>query len=154
FDEPTEMFSETSGTLSVPFARGLGATSTEAQERIARHMLAAQNEQFRHDMSTQVFQTILAYLNTVAAQDNVSLLQESATRQHGILEVAQGQVTAGDLPGVDLNRARASAASVAQALNAGQASLLEARVALARTIGVDLDSLEAAPQATETFANA
>jgi outer membrane protein TolC len=154
FDEPTEMFTETSGTVTIPFQRGLGATSTEAQERIARHLLASQRQQLRHDISTQVFQTVLAYLNAIAAQDNVTLLEESATRQQRILDLAQGQVTAGDLPQVDLNRARASAASVAGALNAARASLLEARVSLARTIGVDLDTLDAAPQPSETFANA
>jgi outer membrane protein TolC len=150
-ETPPEFYATGSVTLNVPLLRGRGSTETAAPERVAEHLLAGQREQLRHDVSEDVFQTVVSYLNLVAAQDTLTLIQESAARQQRLLDLTQRLVTIGDVAQVELGRIRARQASVASGVSQARAAVLAARLALARTIGVDLDSLDVAPLATEMF---
>jgi outer membrane protein TolC len=152
FDIPAQFRSSTSLTVNVPLARGRGAVSTAAPERVSNALLRGQREQVRHDVSEEVFRTVLSYLNLIAAQDTLALLEESAARQQRLLELSEQQVNSGDLARVELGRVQARAASVGASVAKARAAVQSARVALAEAIGVDVDSLAGAPIATETFA--
>jgi outer membrane protein TolC len=151
FDQPIEFYSSVSGSLTVPLLRGRGTFTADVAERSAKRILESQREQFRQDTSEQVFQTILSYLNVVAAQDTLTLLNESAARQQRLLDLTQGLITAGDVPQVELGRVQARAASVLQSVTQARAAVMDARVSLAQAMGVNLDSVAAAPVPAEKF---
>ena len=152
FDTPPQFYSSAAGTLTVPLGRGRGSVATAASERAARRIVEGEREQFRYDVSEEVFRTVLAYLNLVAAQQTVEQLEASAGRQQRILELSEARVKAGDLAQADLARVRASAAGTDGSLAQARAALVSARIALAEQIGLRVESLGDAPLAADAFA--
>jgi outer membrane protein TolC len=154
FETPPQFFSSATGTLTVPLGRGRGKAATAASETAASRIAEGEREQFRHDVAEEVFRTVLSYLDLVAAQETVTRLEESTTRQQQILNLSQARVNAGDLAQADLARTRASVAGVAGSLAQARAALVSARVALAEQIGVRIDDLQGAPLAAQRFTDA
>lgn len=152
FETPPQFFSSASATLTVPLARGRGSDGTAASERAARSLSEGEREQFLHDVSEEVFRTVLSYLNLVAAQETVRQLEASAGRQQQILNLSQGLVNAGDLAQADLARVRAAAAGVDGSLAQARGALVAARMALADQMGVHVATLQTAPLAAQAFA--
>lgn len=148
---PPQFFSSVWGTVTLPIGRGRGSSGTAAPERSSQHIAASEEEQLRHVASEEVFRTVLSYLDLIAAQERLKLLEGSAARQQQILKLSQARVNAGELAQSELGRVQARAASVDSSLALARAELVSARVALAETIGVSADSVEAAPVATEMF---
>jgi outer membrane protein TolC len=89
---------------------------------------------------------------SVSAQETLRTLVESQARQQRIVDLTQAGVTAGDLPRVEVTRARARAERVNTAVSDARAAVVAARVGLADTVGVSLDDLAGAPQAADAFA--
>lgn len=152
FETPPQFFSSATGTLTVPLGRGRGSAATAASERAAAESVVGEREQFRHNVSEEVFRTVLSYLNLVAAQETVRQLEASQGRQQQILTLSQARVNAGELAQADLARVRASVASVDSSLAQARTSLITARVALAEQMGVRVEDLQAAPLAAQNFA--
>jgi len=150
-ETPPQFFSSASGSLTVPLGRGRGGAATAASERAAARMVEAERAQFRHLVSEEVFRTVLAYLNVVAAQETVAQLEASAGRHQKILELSEARVKAGELAQADLARVRAGAAAVESSLAQARAALVTARAALADQMGVRVESLGALPLAAEGF---
>jgi outer membrane protein TolC len=153
-DTPPQFFTTFNGTLTLPLGRGRGAKATAASERAARSLVAGEEEQLRHATSEEVFRTVLGYLDVIAAQQRVQTVEASLARQREILRLSQLRVNAGQIAGVELERVRAREATVLGQLARAQADLNSARVSLADTIGVTVDSIEAAPLPSEAFATA
>jgi len=148
---PPQFYSSVSGTFTLPLARGRGRTSVAAPEEASVQILAAEQDQFRHDISADVFRTVLAYLNLVAAQETERLLRESEARQQQIIDVTRQQVTGGTIPGFEVERAQARAAIVASQAAEARTAIGDARIALAEAMGVTVESIEGAPLAGEGF---
>lgn len=153
FDTPPQFYSSATGTLTVPLGRGRGSAATAASERAAQQIVAGEREQFRHNVAEEVFRTVLAYLNLVAAQQTVTELEASAARQQQILNLSEARVKAGELAQADLARVRASAAAVDGSLAQARAAVVTARVALAEQMGVRVEDLNDAPLAAADFAS-
>ena len=151
-ETPPQFFSQASGSVTVPLGRGRGGAATAANARAAERMVEAEREQFRHLVAEEVFRTVLAYLNVVAAEQTVAQLEESLTRQQQILTLSEGQVTAGELAQADLARVRASSFAIESSLAQARSALLTARLGLADQIGLEVTSLDDAPVAAEGFA--
>ncbi|HSF99994.1 MAG TPA: TolC family protein [Vicinamibacterales bacterium] len=151
---PTQFYSSASLTLNVPLLRGLGRAATGAPERASEYIERAEQNQLRHAVTESVFRTVLAYLNLVAAQDTVRLLDESSARQDRILALTRQRVASGDVAGVEVSRVQARVASVASALARARAAVDDARVALAESMGVRVESLAALPTAGDGFSTA
>jgi outer membrane protein TolC len=139
--------------LTAPIARGGGRRTVEAPEQAAALDLRSESERIRHTISESTFTTVLAYLNLVAAQERLRYLEESAARQGQVLSATQQLVTAGDQPQAELGRARARSADAAAAVADGQLAVLEARVALADAIGVNVATIDNLPMAQGGFAD-
>ena len=150
---PPQFFSSAWGTLTMPVLRGRGA-ATAAPERAARALAESEDAQLRHTASEAAFRAVLSYLDVIAAQERVRVLEGSAGRQQQLLEASKQRVTAGELAQAELARVQARAARVAGSLELARTNLVTARVALAETIGVSIESVEAAPLASEAFAAA
>jgi outer membrane protein TolC len=153
FETPPQFFSSATGTLTMPLGRGRGSAATAASERAAAAIVAGEREQFRHNVSEEVFRTVLSYLNLVAAQETVTQVEASIGRQQQILNLSEARVKAGELAQADLARVRASAAGVDGSLAQARAALVTARIALAEQIGVRVEDLQAAPLAAQNFAS-
>ncbi|HEV3139054.1 MAG TPA: carboxypeptidase regulatory-like domain-containing protein, partial [Vicinamibacterales bacterium] len=121
--QPPQFASIASFTLNVPLGQGLGRTAVEAPVRSAQLMLEAGRNSLRHDATEQAFRTTLAYLNVVAAQETIAALQESAARQQRIVQLTDQGAQVGELPRVEIDRARARATRVDSALAAARAQL-------------------------------
>ena len=99
-------FNSFGGTWNQPLGRGRGATAAAAAERTAEPLITSEQEQLRHDVSAEVFRTVLSYLNLIGAQERLRVLEESRSRQTEIMRLSQQRVAAGD---VARNRAGARA---------------------------------------------
>lgn len=154
FETPPQFFSTASATLTMPLGRGRGRAGTASSETAALRLADGAREQFLHDVSSEVFRTVLSYLNLVAAQDTVRELEESSARQRRILELSQARVNAGELAQADLARVRASVAGIDGSLAQARTSLVTARVALADQMGVHITTLQGAPVAGQSFVDA
>ncbi len=139
-------------TVNVPLAKGRGRVSAGAPERFAELASRAQREQLRHVMNEQVFRTVLAYFNLVAAQDTLTLLEESLVRQEVLVDLTEQLFAAGDATLVEIGRVNARAAQRRGEVFDEELSVLAARIGLAQVIGLELNSLAEAPLAAETFA--
>ena len=151
-DVPHMFFSGFAGTWIQPLGRGRGAKGAAAAERAAQLFAVGEQEQLRHDTSEQVLRSVLAYLNLIGAQERVRLFEESLARHGDILRLTSQRVAAGDIAQVETERVRARETSVRSALSRAQTDLLHARLAVADTLGVAVNTVEAAPVATEPFA--
>jgi outer membrane protein len=136
----------------VPLGKGRGRPTVTAQERAAEITLRAQTDRLRHAASEQVFQTVLAYLNLVAAQQREQLIDQSVARQKQLAQVTGRLVTAEEVPKTELDKAAAHEARVESDLRAARLDVTSARFGLADTIGLDVDSMANAPLAAEAFA--
>ncbi len=138
-----------SASLTMPFFKGRGAVSVTAPERAARFAAEAGRERVRAVAAEEAFRTVLAYLALTAAEDTVALLEESAARQVSLADIAKRRVDAGEIPTMELNRARARAAAVGAALNGARSDLASARVGLVQSLGVDTAGVFVKPVAAE-----
>jgi outer membrane protein TolC len=150
---PPEFASGVQFTLAMPLGKGRGSTGLLAPERAANFMVLGQRENVRHSATEEAFRTSLAYLNVVAAQQTLAVLQESQTRQQRLVQLTEQAVQLGDLPRVEIDRARARATRVDSAVSGARAALVTARVSLAEAIGVEAQGLEGTPLPTENFSS-
>lgn len=149
-----QFLSSISGTIGIPIARGFGRRTAAAPERAAALMVTGQRESLRHRVSEEAYRTTLAYLNLVAAQENLAVLEESVGRQSRIVQLTEQAVQTGDLAGVETDRARARAERVNSAVSDARAAIVAARVSLAEAMGLAVTDLNDTPRATEGFSAA
>ncbi len=136
----------------MPLGRGRGATATAAPAEAATRLATAEAEQLRHTVNEAVFQTTLSYINLLAAQETVQLLDASVARHQQLVTLTRARVNGGDFAPLELDRVQARAASTEAAAAQARTSLREARLALADTVGLGVTSLTAAPTAVGTLA--
>lgn len=149
---PTRHTSSASASLLFPLARGRGRASIAAPERAAEFTLDAQQDTVRHTIAEQAFRTVLAYLNVVALQERVRLLDESTGRQSKIADLTRQLIEAGDVPGAEGDRADAQIAALRGSANAARQQLIDARFELADLMGVEIEGPAGAPVATNALA--
>ncbi|HYM24613.1 MAG TPA: TolC family protein [Vicinamibacterales bacterium] len=152
--QPPQFASIGSATLNIPLGQGFGRTSVEGPLRSSQLLLEASRNTLAHDATEQAFRTTLAYLNVIGAQETIAALQDSVARQQRIVQLSEQGVQVGELPRVEIDRARARATRVDSALSAARGQLVTARVSLAETMGIDAASLDSAPIASEKFSTA
>jgi outer membrane protein TolC len=136
-------------SMTLPLGKGRGAVAVAAPERAARFGVDAQREDLRHAATEEVYRTVLAYLALAAAQETVTLLEESAARQAAIVELTRQRVDAGEIPQMERNRGEARAAAVTAALLGARSRLVTSRVGLAQSIGADGVSVGEMPSAAD-----
>jgi len=135
--------------LDVPLGKGRGKVSTGAAERAAQYNLEASLETNAHTAASSALATSLAYWGVVAAQERVELLYRSIEANEEIYRIGRGLRDADEMVESDLSQTRARLAQARAVHIQGRQSLLEARLALADTIGLQLASAEDAPAATD-----
>jgi outer membrane protein TolC len=135
-----------------PLARGRGSRVVAAGERAAVHERDAAQLTYDHQASVSALATVLAYWDVRAAQENVAVLNSSLGIQTRLLSSTENLINSGDLPRVELSRARAADARVRAQLADAQRQLHENRIALATAMGVSVSGDEATiPVTSDAF---
>jgi outer membrane protein TolC len=152
FSQPTTFPSFFSGTFTVPLGKGRGKVSAGAGERAAVYTAQASRDQLRQTIASEVFRTVLAYYNLVAAQNTQRLLEESAARQNQLVTLTNQLIEADEAPRAEISRAQARLAAVTQSLEQARLSTLSSRFALVDAMGVTGVDPATAPVATDALA--
>ncbi|HVN77209.1 MAG TPA: TolC family protein [Thermoanaerobaculaceae bacterium] len=138
-------------SVTIPLGRNAGTEATGASERAAQIDYEASVSALTHAASNSVFNTIVAYWNLVAAQERLKVLEENLTLQGKLLETTQALIQADELARAELARSQASEANARAQVEDAKRSVHEARVTLARTIGLQINDDTNAPLADGTF---
>ena len=149
---PNSFPSSASLTFTMPFSRGRGAAGNTAAERSSEISVTVERDRLRHAIVEESYRAVLAHLNVIGAQETLKLIEESAARQARLAELTQAQVDAGDLPRIDADRVRARVAAVAAGLAGARSDVIDARLSLAQTIGLDVPAGAQAPPVVDGFA--
>ncbi len=138
-------------TVNIPLARNAGVDATGAQEKSAQIDYRASLAALTHAASNSAFNTILAYWNLVAAQERLKVLQENLDLQTKLLQLTQTLIQADEIARAESARSQASEANARAQVEDAKRALHEARVSLARTIGLQVNDETNAPLASEGF---
>ena len=138
--------------VTLPLLRGRGARSVAAAERAAAIDVEAGQLILDHQQAASVLRTVQAYWNLRAAQDAVTIARQSVEFQTTLTGLTNQIIGVGDLPQVELARARASEARARAQAEDAERRLHEARVALADAMGVAVTGDPATlPTAADAF---
>lgn len=148
FEQPNRFPSRVTLSLTAPLARGRGRTSVTANEVAATHLVAARRADLLHDASTNVLRTVQAYFDLLAAQQRLSMLEESAARQGQFVEMTNSLVQSGDMPASENNRAQARKAAVDSSVSQARTDVINARMRLADVMGLAVTDIGQAPLPT------
>lgn len=140
--------------VNIPLLRGRGVESVGASERAAEVDVTASELAMRHGSSLSVLGTSLAYWQLFAAQERVAVLERSVELQSRLVGVTDQLIEGEVLPRVERARALAGQANARAQLDAARRDLVSARLALARAMGVDVESEANAPLAAGPFPGA
>ncbi len=136
----------------VPLLRGRGRDATAAGERAAQIDYEASLHSLQHQSSLSVLSTALAYWDVRAAQDRVDITRRSVELQEQLVGLTQGRIDAGEIAQVEIARSQASEARARARLETALQSLIEARVALATVMGIQVtDDESTLPTAGDPF---
>jgi outer membrane protein TolC len=135
--------------LDMPLGRGSGAISVAAPERAAEAEYYAGLHRFRHEVSVNVLETVLAYINLAATQERLALLDRSLGSRQRIAEISEALVAADELAPIEMAPIRAGVSEISSTAAQSRISISQARLALARAMGVIVDDVSNAPLAAE-----
>jgi len=123
-----------------------------AAERAAGLEVAAGELILDHQSAASVLRTVQAYWNTRAAQESVAIARQSVEFQSTLTTLTNQIIGVGDLPQVELARARATEARARAQAEDAERRYHEARVALANAMGIAVTGDPATlPTAADAF---
>ena len=144
-------------SLSVGFSidakllRGRGTDATGAFEKAALIDYDASRDALRHAASTSVLNTAIAYWNLVAAQERLRIARQAAQLQGKVVEITDALIAGDELPRAESARVLASQATYQGLVFSAEREVNDARIALARTIGLGVLDERNAPLAADPF---
>jgi outer membrane protein TolC len=138
-------------SLDAQLLRGRGFEATGAFEQSARIDWEASRYVLQHSVSTSVLNTVLAYWNLVAAQEFLETAKASTTLHTRRVEVTKGLIEGDEIPRAELPRELASQANDEALVMSSERQVAEARVTLARAMGLSVVDDANAPYAADPF---
>ncbi len=138
-------------SVGIPLGRGRGLASAGAVEQAAMLDVAASLDALTHAAAVSVLNTTLAYWSALAAQQVVEVHSRSTQLQSQLKELAEVLIQADELPRVELVRVQAREAEVQALLEGSRRAAHEARLALARTMGLEVLATTDAPTPEDDF---
>lgn len=137
--------------ITVPLLRDLGREATGAQEMAAEKNYEASVAQLRFIASQSALNTIIAYWNYVAAEENVKILKASEERSRILVENTQKLVDKEEQPKANLDQVKANLADkTAQRVNAEQ-TLTQAQHELGLAMGIPFKEIDPLPLPSDFF---
>jgi outer membrane protein TolC len=138
-------------TIDVPLMRGSGEESVAAFERATNIDYQASIDALTHSASAAVLNTLVAYWNLVAAQEQVDIANRTLVLQTQLVETSRALIEGDELPRAELSRVLASQSTFNAQVLTAESNLAQARVRLARAIGLNVESEANAPLAADSF---
>ena len=137
--------------LLVPLLRGRGRADAAANEMAAERDLEVTRLNLLHQKSRTVLDVALAYWNARAAAEQVEVARRSVEMQTQFADMIRKLVAAKEKARADETRVTASLADAQARYENAQRTLVEARIDLARVMGVALADAQAIPLAADAF---
>jgi outer membrane protein TolC len=137
--------------LNLPLLRGRGAADTAANESAALKDYEASELTLKHGAAESVLQSVVAYWNLLAAQERVAVLVHSTDLEKQLVGITDQLIAGDEVPRAERSRALAAEANARAQLGAAQSDLVAARLALARAMGLGVESEANAPLAQGPF---
>lgn len=137
--------------VDAPLLRGRGYLANAGTEEAAKLGVAASDADLRQTRSGSALRTLLDYWALVAAQQRVDVYEQSAGRFAKLSEVGAALLAADEVTRVDVLNLDARIADVTNAVSTARLGVNQARVALARDIGLRVERLADAPLASDGF---
>ncbi len=137
--------------VRVPLRRGLGSDSVAAQESASKKDADATRLSLLHQESQSILQTILAYWEARSAAEQLEVSKRSVKLQGDLLHLTQELIKAGEMPAADENRNQASYNDALARQEGAERRLHEARVSLARNMGMSLTAASVGPMPMDAF---
>jgi outer membrane protein TolC len=148
---PNTYAAEVRLSFSLPLSRGHGRRAVTAGERAAELEARAGDADLRQRISERVLAAVEAFWNVLAADHRLRWIEASAGAQEQLHEISAALVGANLIPRADLARADAELSVALASVTGARRQLAAARLALARTIGLDVEGLADAPQPGDAF---
>jgi outer membrane protein TolC len=143
--------SKTGFELDIPLGKGGGRVSAEAPDRAAELNYRASLDAQANSMALTVQQTSLAYWNLVAAQQSLAILDRSAATERSLVGIGKALIEGGEIARADVTYVEARLAATEASVVQARQGVLQARLALANTIGLKVEDVEDAPLASDHF---
>ena len=137
--------------VNIPLLRNRGRAAVAAPETAARIDWDASEALLKHAATESVLNTIFAYWNLVAAQEQVRILETSVDLQRQVAEITLALIEAEELPGAEEARALAGLANARAQLQSAARDLITARLDLVEAMGLSVRGEENAPVASTAF---
>ncbi|MEO7921165.1 MAG: TolC family protein [Thermoanaerobaculia bacterium] len=138
-------------SVDAALLRGRGRDATGAFEAASKIDYDASRDVLRHAASTSVYNTVTAYWNLVAAQEQVEIARKSFALQGRYLEVTNALIKGDEIPRAEQARVLASQASDQGNVFSAERALNDARITLARAMGLSVLDDVNAPLAADPF---
>ncbi|MCA1610165.1 MAG: TolC family protein [Acidobacteria bacterium] len=151
---PTSYTAVLGFSVDAPLLRGFGYVATEAALRAAKLNYEASLDFLAQIASQSVRDTLQAYWRLAAAEERFTLLDRSAGAQGRIHQLSEALVQGDEIPRAELDRVRARRAEAEAAVAGARGALANARVDLARAIGLDVTAMGNAPLAADSLPEA
>ncbi|MDL2717494.1 MAG: TolC family protein [Acidobacteriota bacterium] len=135
--------------LQLPLLKSGGTASVTAEEQSARHNYESAQESLAQTASAVVLNTVVRYWTLAGNQEQLDLLQQSASAQRRLVEQSDALVKGDELARSELDRVRASVLDVDASVMKARQAVESARVELARGMGLTVTDLDAAPFAAD-----
>ncbi len=138
-------------SLTLPLFRGLGGDNAAASERAARIDWEASTLTAQHQAGVSALATIQAYWAARAAAEQLAVSERSVDLQNSLVNLTQQLVKAGEQPKTEEARVLASQADALARVEGARRSLAEAKVNLAKAMGVSVKDVDTAPAPSDPF---
>jgi outer membrane protein TolC len=136
-------------TIDQPLGKGRGKVSAAANERTAKADLQAAKLRFQHTVTEKALNTTLSYIDLMASQQSLELLQRSAQANREIRDATAELVKAGDRAASELDRSDARLADAEGAVVNAKNQLVQSRSQLAAVSGVSIEEMAGGFRAAE-----
>ncbi len=137
--------------IQVPLGKGRGVESAAAGETSAKINYEASLLTLRRTVSNSIYSVLAAYWDLAAAQERLELYKKSAQSQKELLNLSQSLADADELPKSEIIRIKARETNARAMVSDAQKALQQARVNLARIIGLKVEGMDNAPLAADVF---
>ncbi len=138
-------------SVGIPLGRGRGLASAGAAEQSAILDVAASIDALTHAAAASVLNSALAYWDALAAQQAFTVHSKSLELQMQLKELAELLIQAEELPRIELVRVQARESEVQALVEGARRSAHEARLALARAMGLEVRTTADAPTPSDDF---
>ncbi len=143
--DPWEANSEVALEIVVPLLRGLGMENSGARELAAMSGLTATQQVSKQRIAAQVYTTATAFWNSMAAKQNVDILEDTVKRANELYELVELLIKTGELEPAMIHEAHGKLYQRQSNLQGGRSRAYQSSLSLAVAMGYGPEEIVSAP---------